>query len=387
MAADPVLPDPARPGLPDVLPSLLACLPDAERSGRGPSVIGGGEPAFALPPARAVGLLLVDGLGHTLLHEHADDAPFLAAMADHGPLTVGFPSSTPISVTSLGTGLPPGAHGTIGVRFRVDGSLLDSLTWTSGGADVRESLAPEAVQPRPTVFEGAVAAGVGATVVSDRAFRESGLTRSALRGARYRGVGAFGDLAAELLDALGQPGPQLVYGYHADLDQLGHLRGPGSPAWRWQLRQIDRLVEGLVSELPPGALLAVTADHGMVTIDRRHDADTDPDLRAGVALVGGDPRARLVYAEPGAAGDVLATWRGVLGDDAWVIPGAEAVEGGWFGPSGPPADRLPDVVVALRGTAAVVCTEAEPVLSRLPGQHGSVSAEEQRVPLLVQAPT
>lgn len=378
-AAELVLPDPDRPGLHDVVPALLE------------AVTPGGTPALGLPPVRAAALLLVDGLGHRLLHEHAADAPFLAAMADHGPLTVGFPSSTSISVTSLGTGLPPGTHGTLGIRVRVGGdggTLLDTLTWTGDGRDARELLVPETVQPRPTVFEQALARDVGATVVSDRAFRESGLTRSALRGAQYRGVGAFGDLAAELLDALGRPGPQLVYAYHADLDQLGHLRGPGSTAWRWQLRQIDRLVAQLVEELPADTLLAITGDHGMVTIDRRHDAENDPDLVAGVALVGGDPRARFVYAQPGAAADVLASWRGVLGDDAWVVDGDEAIARGWFGPVDDAVrDRVPDVVAALRGTAAVVCPTAEPLLSRLPGQHGSLSADELVVPLLAAART
>ncbi|MEJ2885487.1 alkaline phosphatase family protein [Actinomycetospora aeridis] len=373
---DLVLPDATRPGLHDVMPALL----DAVTDGTG---------RLGLPPVRAAALLLVDGLGHRLLHAHARDAPFLAAMAEHGPLLAGFPSSTSISVTSLGTGLPPGTHGTLGIRFRVDGTLLDSLTWTSDAGDARhtvELLVPEDVQPHPTVFERAVARDVGATVVSDRAFRESGLTRSALRGAQYRGVGAFGDLAAELLDALGRPGPQLVYGYHADLDQLGHLHGPGSTAWRWQLRQIDRLVEQLVAELPAGTLLAVTGDHGMVTVERRYDADTDDDLRAGVALVGGDPRARLVYAQDGAADDVLATWRGVLGEDAWVLPGAEVVERGWFGPLDEAVrPRIPDVVAVLRGGAAVVRSEGERLLARLPGQHGSLTGEEHVVPLLAAA--
>lgn len=373
MSAEPVLPDPAAPGLHDVMPAVLAGL------GAGPAV-----PGLALPEARAVGLLLIDGLGHAQLREHARDAPFLAAMAEHGPLAVGFPSSTPISLTTLGTGTPPGAHGTLGVRFRVDDVLLDALAWTADGKDARERLVPEVVQPHPTVFERAAAQDVGATVVSYRAFRTSGLTRSALRGAEYRGVGALGDLAVEMLDALGRRGRQLVYGYHADLDQLGHVHGPGAPAWRWQLRQLDHLVEQLVAELPAGAVLAVTADHGMVTVDRKHDADTDPDLLAGVALVGGDPRARLVYAQPGAADDVLAAWRGVLGDDAWVVPGAEAIDRDWFGPLDEVLrDRVPDAVVALRGTAAVVRTHEESMLSRLPGQHGSLTVEEQYVPLRV----
>jgi hypothetical protein len=122
----------------------------------------------------------------------------------------------------------------------------------------------------------------------------------------------------------------------------------------------------------------------MVAVDHRYDAETDADLLAGVALVGGDPRARLVYAHPGAGDDVLAAWRGVLGDDAWVLPGAEVVERGWFGPLDDAVRaRVPDVVAALRGSAAVVCPGAEPLISRATGQHGSVTADEQLVPLRV----
>jgi predicted AlkP superfamily pyrophosphatase or phosphodiesterase len=366
------------PALADALPALFAAL--GTDLGTDPDV----RPGITLPPARSAVLLLIDGLGRELLTEHAADAPFLAGMADAGPLTVGFPTSTPISVTSLGTGLPPGAHGTLGVRFRVDDTLLDALTWTEGTVDLRERLAPEAVQPRPTLFERAATVGVRSTVVSDRAYRESGLTRSALRGATYRGVGAMGDLAAETLTALADPG--LVYAYHADLDQLGHLRGPGSLAWRWQLRQIDHLVAMLVEDLPVGTLLAVTGDHGMVTVDRRHDADTHPDLLLGEPMVGGDPRARLVYARPGSAPDVLAAWRAALGEDADVLPGEQAADDGWFGPVDDAVRaRVPDVVAATRGNAAIVRSEGEPVLAKLPGQHGSRTDAEQLVPLLVHA--
>ncbi|ALL75305.1 MULTISPECIES: nucleotide pyrophosphatase/phosphodiesterase family protein [unclassified Pseudonocardia] len=363
--------------LADVLPALLHAIgsPLDER-----------PPAFALPPARAAVLLLVDGLGHELLRAHAADAPVLAGLADAGPLTVGFPSTTPISLTSLGTGLPPGAHGTLGLSFRVGGELLDALGWSVARKDRRDDLVPERVQPEPTALERAAAAGVAVRTVSPRAFRTSGLTRSGLRGGEYRGVAALGDLAAEIVDGAAGPGPRLVYGYHADLDALGHVYGPGTPAWRWQLRQIDALLGMLVEALPAGTLLAVTGDHGMVTVDRLVDADERPELRSGVALLGGDPRARHVYTEPGAAGDVLAAWRAVLGEDAWVASRDEAVAEGWFGPVGERVrDRIGDVVVALRGTAAVVRSEAEPYLSSFPGQHGSFTADEQLVPLLVHS--
>ena len=101
-------------------------------------------------------------------------------------------------------------------------------------------------------------------------------------------------------------------------------------------------------------------------------------------LLGGDPRARLVYARRGAAADVLATWREVLGDGALVVSREEAVAHGWFGPvTKRSADRIGDVVVVARGGTAVVRSAAEPGLSVLPGQHGALSAEEQWVPLLL----
>ncbi|GLZ55472.1 nucleotide pyrophosphatase/phosphodiesterase family protein [Actinomycetospora sp. NBRC 106378] len=360
-------------GLDAVLPAMLRALGDPLPD----EADDDGAPRLALPPARNAVLLLVDGLGRDLLDAHTADAPFLAGLRDVGPLQVGFPTSTPISVTSLGTGLPPGAHGTLGVRFRVDDVLLDALTWTRGKEDLRARLVPERVQARPTVFERTA---VPCTVVSDRAFRESGLTRSGLRGATYRGVGSFGDLAAEILAAP----PGLTYGYHADLDQLGHLHGPGSPAWRRQLRMIDHFCAMVAEDLPSGTLLAVTGDHGMVTVDRRHDADTHPALREHEPLVGGDPRARLLYCRPGTVADVHAAWTGTLGEDALVVGKEEALDEQWFGPvDAALAERVPDLLVALRGSAAVIRSVDEPVLARLPGQHGSTTDAERLVPLLL----
>ena len=116
-----------------------------------------------------------------------------------------------------------------------------------------------------TTFERAASAGVAVSVVSGAEFTGSGLTRAVLRGGRYVGVQALGDLAACVRAAVADGG--FCYGYHGEVDLLGHLYGPGSPAWRMQLREVDRLVESVVEGLPPGGLLAVVADHGMVAVD------------------------------------------------------------------------------------------------------------------------
>ncbi|MGD9987363.1 alkaline phosphatase family protein [Pseudonocardia sp.] len=376
----PLLPRYGTASLAEVLPSVLAAL-----GVPGPAPI-------ALPQVRAACVLLVDGLGAELLAAHAADAPFLSAMTDAGPLTAGFPSTTPISLATLGTGLPPGGHGIVGLSFDPgDHALLDSLRWTRAQqgrhVDQRDVHVPEAVQPAETALERAAAAGIAVTKVAPGFQRDSGLTRAALRGGDFHGVFALGDLAAEAVAGLTGPGRRLCYAYHSDLDTLGHVHGPATLPWRLQLRQIDLLVSTIAAALPPDALLVVTGDHGMVTVERAPDFDSDETLQAGVALLGGDARARHVYTAPGAAADVLAVWTDVLGDDAWVVTRDEAVAAGWFGPLGPHvAGRIGDVVAAMRGGAALVRSRAEPKLAGLVGQHGSLTSAEQLVPLLVAGP-
>jgi hypothetical protein len=194
-----VLPEYGRRSLAELAPSLLAAL-----GVPGPNALG-------IEPAGRVCLLLVDGLGAHQLAAHAEDAPFLAAVHRVQPLTVGFPSTTPISLATLGSGAPPGVHGLLGLGIDAGGELLDTLAWSvhRGGTavDVREELPPERVQPLQTEFARGAAAGLDVRVVSSRQFAGSGLTRAALRGGAYRGVRALGDLVAELVTALAAPAP------------------------------------------------------------------------------------------------------------------------------------------------------------------------------------
>ncbi len=359
--------------LADVTPSLLAALG-----------VPGERATLPIGEARSACLLLVDGLGEHLLREHVTDAPFLSSLAGD-VLEVGFPATTATSLASLGTGRAVGEHGITGYAFEAEGEALNALTWCSaGGTDLRETVVPERVQPHDTALQRAAAAGLDVRVVAPAAQQQSGLTRAALRGGDFLGTHALGDLAAGVLSA-----PGFCYAYHGDLDLVGHLYGPGSRPWRLQLRLVDTLVAMIAEQLPPGALLAVAADHGMVSLTDAVDADADERLTDGVRLLTGDVRARHVHASPGAAADVLATWREVLGDRADVRSRAEAVAAGWFGPVVADAvlGRIGDVVAAARGGAGVVRSVAEPRESRMVGHHGSLDDAERLVPfLLVQPP-
>jgi hypothetical protein len=90
-----------------------------------------------------------------------------------------------------------------------------------------------------------------------------------------------------------------------------------------------------------------------------------------------------VHAVPGAEDDVLARWREVLGDRAWVAAREEAVATGIFGPvDDAVAARIGDVVALARGSWAMLAPELEPGPSRLKAYHGSLTATELAIPLL-----
>lgn len=377
------------PGLirpPYALGTLADLLPAAAASAAGaPLGPGQGDPlglAAALRGARRVAVLLIDGLGERQLRAHREAAPVLSAMsAPIGTLSAPCPSTTPVSLTTMGTALPPGSHGVLGFATDVPGTgrTLTHTQW-------RDDPDPREWQRHGTVFGRAAEAGVQTRAVGPGLFAGSGLTNAAYRGATYTASFSPGDLVAVVHQSMNAAPATLTYGYYADLDLTGHLRGVDSPGWRNQLGIVDRMVEQLLDGLPDDGALIVTADHGMVDVSAgaKIDADAIPELQTGVRSLAGEPRARYVYAVDGAAADVLAAWRAVIGERAWVVSREEAIDSGVFGAVDTDlAARIGDVVALARGDFAVVATERERLPSMLIGLHGSLSDAELAVPALV----
>jgi hypothetical protein len=362
----------------DVLPSAAALLgvPGAEDRL---------QLADRLGDVSRVVVILVDGMGRHLLPAMAPHAPLLASVlaGDTGhldELRCTFPSTTPTSLVSLGTGVQPGEHGILGFTVNVPGTdrVLTHITW-------RRDPPPAVWQPVPTWFERSMQAGVSAKVVLPAPFAGSGLTDAAYRGARFCGVGKREDyadrLAAELVGGSG-----LVYGYTAVLDTAAHVHGIASPEWAAAASAVDALLTRIVERLPPDAALLVTADHGGLDVPRdgRIDIAADPRLGAGLRVVAGEPRVRYLHTVDGATGDVHATWRELLAGRADVLLRDEAVAAGWFGPVRPEhRARIGDVVVSCTGDTVVLDTDREPPeTARLIGFHGGATDAEVATALL-----
>lgn len=383
LPADLLAPDGGTGGLAAVLPASLDALGVPVTTATG---IDGAAARrdLGLPTAERVCVVLVDGLGHLNLAERAGHAPFLRSLLpDARALTSTFPSTTAAAVGAFGTGTAPGRTGMLGYTQRnlATGGLANMVSWEGAPP-------PHEVQQEPPLLSAAADAGLAVTSTGPARFAGSGMTLAALRGGTYAGAERLGDRVDAAVRALRRPG--LVYLYWGEVDKAGHHHGSGSWQWGDELEALDRELARLSRSLPAGTLLLVTADHGMVDVDPalRRDVATDPALGRDVALVGGEPRAVHVYAEPGRAAEVAARWREVLGDHALVLERDDALARGLLGPSPRPeaVAAAGDLLVAMRGLATVVDSRTQtPASLALVGVHGSLTEREMRVPLLVTA--
>lgn len=354
----------------DVLPSvahLLGAPGFTDTLGLATTHVSGQSP-------ETVTVLLVDGLGWWPWQDAEDVAPTLGAMAGR-KLSTSVPSTTPTALASLGTGLPPGAHGIVGAAFRLpdEDLLLHPLSW-SGDPH------PVATQPEPTVFERVASAGIPVMRIGARAYAESGLTRAVLRGGEYTGC----DSIDEIVNAVGDHHAGLAYAYHPDLDRTGHVHGVDSAEWRAGLKAVDDMVARILARLGEGHLLVVTADHGMVDcpVSARVVVEDLPGAER-ILAVAGEPRLRHVYCRPGAAGGLKEAWQDALGEKAMALTRDEALARGLFGSMDPDyAERVGDLVL-LAQDRTVLASEVDPIVSGLVGQHGSVTEAEMDIPLLL----
>jgi hypothetical protein len=357
----------------DVVPAVAVAL-GTPLDGEQPS-------GLQLPPAPAYVVFLIDGLGARQLERYAHAAPYLSSLLEgQAPATSGVPSTTATSLTSLGTGLTPGAHGLVGFTSRVPGTgkLLNALMWD-------KNVDPVEWQPHPTAFARLRSRGVSTTVVNKREFSSSGLTLAAHRGADYVGADKVGERIAAAVLACAER-PSLTYLYEGDLDWTGHRYGVASTQWLQQLSMIDAEAEQLREALPSWTRLVVVSDHGMIDSpdESRIDVDEHFGLRDGVALLGGEARFRHLYCQRGAVDDVAAAWSELLGDRAEVLTREAAIARGWFGPvDAGVRPRLGDVMVAGRGDTAIMSSTDFPYEATLVGLHGSLTPDEMLIPLLV----
>jgi hypothetical protein len=353
-----IRPDYAGANVCNVVPTLL----------RGRSVDWMPEPVRG---ARAVVLLVLDGLGWEALDSRRARLPQLADLVGEAVTTV-VPSTTPAALTSISTGLAPARHGVTGFRFLVGNAVLDAIHWQVSGS--RRTPEPTAVQPNET-FDGRPV-----PVVTKAEFRTTGFTRASFRGSEFVGWQTTAVLV-EQVRRLVADGAPFVYAYYPGVDEVAHAYGLEEPFYARELEAADRLVGAVRDAVPGDAVLLVTADHGQVHIAPDAWVSLAP-VDHLVSTYAGDARFRYLYARNGAREELRAAAEALVGDDAWVFTREQLLDEGWMGePSGEGRRRVGDVVLAARRPVGFV----DPTFARethLRSAHGSLTPAEMHVPLV-----
>lgn len=342
------------------------------------------EAAALLPPIRSLVVIAVDGLGTANLKARAGHAPVLSGLQTRRITTVA-PSTTGAALTTLATGRLPGEHGLIGYRImHPQLGLLSPLRDWEGITDPRDWQLAE------PLFAFAQRHGIESIACGRPAHGGSGLTAAILAGAEYLGgeriADRFSVAKTRILEGAACGASTLAYVYIDELDRAGHSEGWQSDAWTRRLEQLDSTLGDFLIGLPADTGVVLTADHGMVDIERSQRLVfdlSDPDF-ADVVAVGGEPRFRTFFLRAGADPRAFAdTLNRSEGKRAWVATRDEAISAGLFGGLMAPgvAERLGDVILAARGQCAYYTSDDAPASLEMVGQHGSLTDEERGIPL------
>ncbi len=325
--------------------------------------------------ASQVVLLVLDGLGARQLEARAGLAPVLAS-AVGGTITSVAPSTTACALTSLATGRVPAEHGIVGYRVALEGHIMNVLQWTLDGVDARVRVPAGTFQPCST-FPGA---SRRVPVVTRYDYGATGFTAAHLGDVALHRWHTPAGLVTGVRTLLAE-GEPFVYAYYEGIDKVAHARGLDE-FYDDELRYVDRLVGDVLSVLPPGAVLVVTADHGQVEVGGNVEV-LGPELMDAVTLLSGEGRFRWLHVREGALPDVMATASDAYKDTAWVRSKGQIIDEGWLGgtPSAAVAGRMGDVVL-VPFVATAFLDPADTGELRLAARHGSLTAEEMLVPLL-----
>lgn len=350
--------------LAEVLPNSFAAL-RGERGG------------WDLPRVRTAVVVLVDGLGAMALEARAGHARRMLGASRPGVIGSGFPTTTVSALATFTTGEPPGRHGLVG--YRGFDPARDRVVNHLTGWD--PELDPTTWQRVPTLFERND--DIRSIAIGPRKHRESAFTAAVLRGAEYREADPLAVRFERARESAGASERALLYLYVPELDIAAHHYGFESPAWTAALETLDAAVADFAAQLRPDQGMLLTADHGILDVDRAAQVVIPPALLEGVRHIAGEPRSLQLHLAPDLDPvGVADRWREAEGARAWIATRDEAIEAGWFGPVDDDVrPRIGDVLVAARKRVAYYADPLDRGRAMI-GQHGSLRPEETGVPLL-----
>jgi hypothetical protein len=357
----------------------------------------GGEPLHpplrdlqieTLRDARNIVLLIIDGLGDNYLARRGAGGEL--ARRRRASLTSVFPSTTASAITTSYTGRTPLEHGLTGwfTYFGVAGCVAAALPFRSRG-DMQllsaRGVTPEQVYCSDSLFQQIP---VRSVVVTHKDIVDSHYNSRYCRGAERVAYETTEELVAAVEAAVKSGAERkFVYAYWPLYDMYSHRYGAASPQAYEQFAKIDAAFGALLQRLAgTDSIVIATADHGFIDVAPEESMELPSALAAALRFPLCGER-RIVYCHVHDAASFAQKAKEWLGERADVMPSAEFVAQGWFGPGTPHprfSERVGDVVLLMRGHYTV--KDWAPGESRHLhiGNHGGTTEDEMVIPLILE---
>ena len=345
--------------------------------------------AELLHQSRNVVLLIVDGLGDNYLMRRAGGSEL--ARRRRSALTSVFPSTTASAITTSYTGRTPLEHGLTGwfTYFGEAGCVSAALPFKSRGDYLplaRRGVTPDQIYVSDSIFESLPAKSF---VVTYKDIIDSEYNMRHCRGAQRVAYQTLDEMVAQIeLAVKSSDERKLVYAYWPVYDMVSHRHGAESGEAFEQFMKMDAAYASLLARLAgTESMVIATADHGFIDVAPEESFELPATLAADLRLPLCGER-RVAYCHVQDASSFIRKSKDWLGERADVLPSAELVAQGWFGPGTPHprfSERVGDVALVMRGRYTVKdWTPGESRHLHI-GNHGGTSDDEMLIPLILEA--
>ena len=339
--------------------------------------------------------MLLDGFGMNFV----ETLPADSYVRQHIAMTMcsTLPTSTGPNLMSLSTGRWPGVHGNLGWDVHIPrlGERIQPLPWrlTRTGQQLNEV----GFHPSELLLTDMIPfrdLGIFTFVVQNDLAASS--TTQMYGQLRTLGFPKEGDsinrITEHVLDVIENAnGRSFTYVYWTEVDSSAHTYGTRHPITRAAVHRAAALVEVLGSAVAGNARLLATADHGHL------DSPTDtwetitPQSELSQHLLcapAGEPRTLFFHTKPGHQTEFATRFQDRFGDRFLLLPSADAVELGIFGPSNHVSDaaraRMGDFFALSRGQWSIYTPDlGQEADITLESMHGGITTAESIVPLIV----
>jgi hypothetical protein len=332
-----------------------------------------------LPANRHIVLITIDGMGYNFLMRQSG---FLKNHCRQF-ITSTFPSTTAAAATCFLTGVPPQQHGLTGwyVYFKEAGAVMTPLP-----SIVRYEHLP--VSPVPFLGTGSFFGKIKTEshYVCPNSIRDAPFNEYMSEGSIPHYYSTLRGFVQQIKRVPRKRKPTYTYAYWPFLDSMSHMFGPDSEMAELHFKELQEALSGLQLK---NTTIIVTADHGFnhSEPEERIDVLDHPRLLECLSVpLCGEPRLAYCYVKAGYGKQFLTYVKTKLKHACSVVKSSTLLKQGRFGRYAPHPklhERIGDYTLIMKGHYTIAQNLMDAPASTDIGNHGGVSENEMKVPLIV----